>query len=119
METMNKYILVRHPAQFGPVKDLQSLYPGMSTSELTKMNNDWPCTYEARTIHPNGKPIYLRSCFNGFGDPVSNLEKLLQKRIKKPWLWFGVELLILTPAQQLIICVIEELEGKIILEAIK
>ena len=53
----------------------------------------WPCTAEIESMMMNGKTRKLTVSFDGDandGNLRANAIKALQKRMRKPWLWYGV-----------------------------
>ena len=84
-------------------------YEGMSKYVAWQNNGkDWKCSYSATTHHPSKKKIYIKGFFDGSGDLKGNLFKILQKRLRKPHLWFGVEVIAETPLGQKVSCIFEE-----------
>lgn len=75
--------------------------------KFEKKQYTWKCSYFANTTVRNGTHRRIEGNFEGAGDVVGLCELELNKRLKKPHIWFGVGITIITPLGQKIERVIE------------
>lgn len=70
--------------------------------------SNWNCKYFAKTRMWDGSSRKIEGYFECTGNLKNNLQKILNSRIKKPFIWFGVDIIICTPIGQKCKFLIEE-----------
>lgn len=72
------------------------------------MKDPWPCKCIAETTNWSGKKLHVEFDYDGSGDMVGIGMQLFKKRIRKPRLWYGVEIQFVSPLGQVDYQIYEE-----------
>lgn len=60
----------------------------------------WTCSFCGETTHPSGRDMMVEGVFDGAGDLLEKAHMEILRRLRKPWLWYGVGFWIHTPLGQ-------------------
>lgn len=74
---------------------------------FAKQKYNWQCQYYAETYTMKGDKRKINGYFEGYGDIVKRCQLKLNYRLRKPYIWYGVEITIITPLGQRAIRTIE------------